>query len=69
MNYLYYCPECKDEKEVKKPMASAGTKEYCPDCGHKMKRKFTTPGVTWGANCWDYDNEGLGDNFVLKHHG
>jgi len=68
MNYLYFCPGCDEDKEIKKPMARSGEKENCPDCGRRMKRRFSSLSVTWGKNCWDYDNQGLGDNLVLRHH-
>lgn len=66
--YCYRCDDCGRVLEVKKTMAHAGDVEMCPDCGQLLRRKFVPADFIWGNNCWDFDNEGLGDRLILRHH-
>jgi putative FmdB family regulatory protein len=67
MIYTYECEHCKTKVDITKSMKDATRKEFC-NCGREMRRVFNPLGVTWADNCWDYDKEGLGDNFCLRHH-
>ncbi len=70
--YEYFCDACGARFEVKKPMNKAASPESCPDCGAKARKLFSPVGFTWGWECWDYENGGMGngrvkDQMVLRH--
>lgn len=66
MKYLFKCPT-HGQFEVSQPMLSEHVAD-CPECHMKAQRVYTVMSLTWSARCWDFDNDGLGDNLVLKHH-
>jgi putative FmdB family regulatory protein len=66
MIYLYRCSRHGDF-QVKQSMFDKH-KADCPKCHREARRVYTSLSVTWGANCWDFDHDGLGDNMVLRHH-
>lgn len=66
MIYVFKC-ERHGEFETVQPMG-AEHKADCPKCHSPGRRVFTPSKLSWGANCWDYDKDGLGNNLVLRHH-
>lgn len=65
--YDYWCENCQQGQEVRKPMTLAETDEYCPDCQHRMRRRYHAVATTWGTNCWGWDSEDMGDVPTLRH--
>jgi len=68
MIYEYYCNRCESRFEISKPMSEASAPADCPSCGNPVRRIFSSLAVVWGDNCWDFDKEGWGNNFVKRHH-
>lgn len=40
MIYLFICPQCKDSKEIEKPMLDPMPKVFCTKCEIEMKRDY-----------------------------
>jgi predicted nucleic acid-binding Zn ribbon protein len=63
VKYVYRCDNCHVDTEIDKPMAEASREERCT-CGQTLRRRYTPFGWYWGKSCWDFSNEGWGDEVV-----
>lgn len=57
MTYLYYCPHCKIEFEVKKSMYESSRREECPKCGLNASRRYTATPALFGWRLTDKSHE------------
>ncbi len=48
--YEYWCPKCKKEFEVKKPMSDLDKPTSCPNCGTKGEKLVSTFASKIGYN-------------------
>lgn len=51
--YLYWCPACGRDFEVKKSMSEAERPEKCSQCGLIARRRYTPLGFTFGWRLTD----------------
>jgi len=67
MTYLYHCTECNITFEVDCPPFEPVLKAQCPECAGECNRSYHAIHHTWSNGCWDWDNDGLGNNLVKRH--
>ena len=65
--YDYVCDYCEKSFEIKKSMIESSRVESCPECHNVLRRIFNPINFTWGWMCWGRDNDGLGDDLILRH--
>ena len=47
--YEYFCPKCRKEFELMRPMSEAGKPAKCPKCGSKAERLVSVFGSKTGS--------------------
>lgn len=61
MIYEYYCDSCGKQFEVKRSIKDTPSPVNCPQCGKVTRRKYSPLNNTWGRGCWQFGEDGLGD--------
>ena len=64
MKYNFECEDCLIVFEVERRMRDMPTNEKCPVCEKPARRMYNPFNVTWGKGCWQFGDDGLGDEPV-----
>lgn len=55
--YVYKCPDCEAEREIKIPMKSLGKTQQVCGCGANMKRIINAPQIRFKGSGWGGDKQ------------
>ena len=64
MKYTFSCDDCFITFEVERSMRDMPMPVKCPVCGKIGKRVYNPFNVTWGKGCWQFGDDGMGDEPV-----